>query len=578
MKPKHFFSHPEQPRHRQYEALRAFYLQGLSATQAAELFNFTPAYFKNLRVEFAQQLRNDCIPDFFVTKKTGPNKRSTDQLLIEDIIALRKKNYSIQDIKVVLDAKEQPLALDTIDKILKEAGFAPLPKRTRKQRRQICVPEKIKPPTSAALVLEDTLFSTEHGVGPLLFIPLLKELGIIDAIERANFPGTSTLSSISSILSFIALKILGQERFSHDDNWNLDRALGLFANLNVLPKNTTLSTYSYRVSRKSNLSLLKSLSTIFKDAESEEGDFNLDFKTIPHWGDDSILDRHWSGAHSKVIKGILALVVQDPSTGFISYTDATVPKNKQNECVLNFVDFWKKGRGQAPKMLVFDSKFTTYANLNLLNKDDIGFLTLRRRGQKIVDKALQLPLDSWKKVCINVPKRKHQKIRVFEERCTLNGYEGEVRQIIIRDNGRKSPAFLITNDFDSPLSVLIKKYSRRWLVEQEIAEQIAFFSLNSPSSSIVIKVDFDLTLSLLVHNLYKKIASKLTGFETCTVSTLNRHFFQNGADIEIEDGVITVRLKKKTHLPILFELPWLSQSTWVPWLGAHIRFEPASFS
>ena len=82
----------------------------------------------------------------------------------------------------------------------------------------------------------------------------------------------------------------------------------------------------------------------------------------------------------------------------------------------------------------------------------------------------------------------------------------------------------------------------------------------------------------MVHNLYKKIASKLTGFETCTVSTLNRHFFQNGADIEIEDGVITVRLKKKTHLPILFELPWLSQSTWIPWLGAHIRFEPASFS
>ncbi len=229
-------------------------------------------------------------------------------------------------------------------------------------------------------------------------------------------------------------------------------------------------------------------------------------------------------------------------------------------------------------MLVFDSKFTTYANLNLLNKDNIYFLTLRRRGQKIVSRALNLPADSWQKIKIDAPKRKHQNIRVAEERCTIKDYEGEVRQIIIRDHGRKSPAFLITNDLESPLSTLVKKYSRRWLVEQEIAEQIAFFSLNNPSSSIVVKVDFDLTLSLLVHNLFRQAAHDLPGFETCTVATLSRHFFQNGAEVVIQGNAITVRLKKKTHLPILFELPWMSKPTWIPWLRAWINFEMASFS
>jgi hypothetical protein len=40
---------------------------------------------------------------------------------------MRKQNYSITDIKANLHADSINLSLDTIDKILKDEGFSPLP-------------------------------------------------------------------------------------------------------------------------------------------------------------------------------------------------------------------------------------------------------------------------------------------------------------------------------------------------------------------------------------------------------------------------------------------------------------------
>ena len=56
------------------------------------------------------------------------------------------------------------------------------------------------------------------------------------------------------------------------------------------------------------------------------------------------------------------------------------------------------------------------------------------------------------------------------------------------------------------LSGLLRRYSRRWLTEKSIAEQPAFFHLNRLSSSMVIKIDFDLTMTDLARNLYQLLA------------------------------------------------------------------------
>ena len=579
MDAKEFFTNPTSPAQRRYEALKTFYVDELTLADAATKFGLSPSYLKKVRFEFVRSLGEDLNP-FFPKKKTGPKQRFTKQKTVERIIDLRKHNYSIIDIKVVFDAEGCILSIETIDKILKAEGFAPLPKRTRQERLSVTLPEKLKAPRSVKLELVDEEFITEVGAGPLVFLPLLENLGIVDAVKASGYPSTKEISNVQSVLSFLALKIMGEKRWSHDTLWNMDRALGFFAELNVLPKSGTLSTYSYRISRKMNRKFLEHLSRMFKDIESEDGEFNLDFKTIPHWGDASVLEKNWSGARSKKIKSILSLIVQEPSTGYLSYTNADIKHKDQNEAVLEFVDFWKRGRGVVPKMLIFDSKFTTYANLNKLNKnkEKIKFLTLRRRGKKLIERVNKLPETEWQKIKVERSKEKDQILRVHDGKCTLDDYEGEVRQIILTDHGRKKPTFMITNDFDLDLKSIVKKYARRWLVEQEIAEQVLFFHLNNPSSSIVVKVDFDLTLSLLAHNLYRVIAGYLRGFENCTVDTIYRKFLANGACIKVRGNDITVYLKKKTHLPLLFELPWMKRSTTLSWMGLNIRYEMGTAS
>jgi hypothetical protein len=269
-------------------------------------------------------------------------------------LLLEKKNYSILDIKAALDSKQINISADTINKILVAEGFTKLSRRNKYERDSISMPDKITPPVSKPLeVLKNEEYISEQNAGILIFLPLIQELGIINAIKNANFPGTKILSNISTILSFIAIKIMGSERFSFDKKWNMDRALGLFAGLNVLPKSATLSSYSYRITWEQNRKFLLNLNKIFKDDENEEGEFNLDFKSIPHWGDKSVLEKNWSGSRNKSLKSILSLIVSDPDTGFLSYNHAGIKRSDQSDCVIEFARFLERRKRKSSKNVNF---------------------------------------------------------------------------------------------------------------------------------------------------------------------------------------------------------------------------------
>jgi hypothetical protein len=126
-----------------------------------------------------------------------------------------------------------------------------------------------------------------------------------------------------------------------------------------------------------------------------------------------------------------------------------------------------------------------------------------------LSQAEKIPADQWRNIRAELGKGKFQTLRVNDGVCQLRHYEGEVRQIIITEHGYMKPAFLVTNDTAMDVALLVKKYARRWLVEQEIAGQIVFFHLNQPSSPVVAKVDSGLTLSLLAHNLCRVLSKNL---------------------------------------------------------------------
>ena len=90
---------------------------------------------------------------------------------------------------------------------------------------------------------------------------------------------------------------------------------------------------------------------------------------------------------------------------------------------------------------------------------------------------------------------------------------------------------VFSNDFDISTSDAVRKYARRWLVEKTISEQTHFFHLNGVSSSMVIKVDFDLTMTILAHNLYRLLAKDLIGYEELSSSRLFEKFICNHGNI-----------------------------------------------
>jgi len=570
MNTKDFFTKPALQVQRQYEALRAHYVDGVPLKKAAAKYGLSFSYLRKMITSLGGELKSGGCP-FFQQIKPGPKKRFTPAKVKELILELRMQNLSIIDIHTAIQGAGHKLSLDTINSILAEEGLPRLSRRTRAERQLAGGVSRITPLRTCQLVPTTEEISTGRYGGVLLFLPLLERLGIIDVIHKIGFPQTREVSAVSYILSFLALKLNGNKRLAHDDRWSLERVLGLFAGLNVLPKASSMTSYSYRITRAMNYDLLSQLVNTFDDVNGESGVFNLDFKSIPHWGDMSILEKNYCTARGKSVKSVMALVVQKLSPDYIAYTNAEVKHCNQNDAVLEFVDFWKSAKGESPKVLVFDSQFTIYENLSKLNQDGIKFITLRRRREDMLQRADEISKDEWRSVEVEAAKGNRRTLKVFEELINLNHYEGQLRQIVFIDHSKK-PVFIITNEFDLPAEKVIRKYGRRWLVEQEIAEQVAFFHLNQLGSSIVVKVDFDLTITVLAHNLYRQLAACLSGFEHCTAAKMHRLFVENRASVELTPTKITVKLGKRTHAPLLFEIPWLQEKTNLSWLGREVEF------
>jgi hypothetical protein len=254
------------------------------------------------------------------------------------------------------------------------------------------------------------------------------------------------------------------------------------------------------------------------------------------------------------MKAALTLFAQDAQSKLMLYSAADIQRSEADDQVLSFLSFWKKVHRGVKPTLVFDSKFTGYAQLSKLNRQHVKFLTLRRRGKNLVKNVDQL--SPWKRIHIPHAKRKFPNPLVHESLIHLRNYQGQLRQVVVRGNGREKPAFMITNDMQMPLELVVGHYARRWRVENGIAEAVKFFHLNSLSSPILIKVHFDVVMTMIADTLYSMLAHKLRGFEDCDASTIYRHFVRGKGTIMVDDGAVNVVYPRRAHNPILRAVPW----------------------
>ncbi|MEI6436847.1 MAG: hypothetical protein WCP32_18640, partial [Bacteroidota bacterium] len=359
MKPIDFFLAPASIAQKQYEALRMYYVEGKTAVAVAARFGYTHRGFTTIVSGFTKKIKTGKTNGlFFFERRRGRKTDQNVQTAKDTIIGLRKKNYSVEDIKVVLDSKTMGVSEKSIYNIVAKEGFSKLPRRTRLEKKQKEIPQ-IQAEKSAMLSSVNEGFKSSSA-GILCLLPYIKKYGLDKIIAQSGYPQTTTLDRLSSILSFVALKASNARRYSADDLWCMDRGQGLFAGLNVLPKAAWFTSYSDRVTPDMNLSFLKALHKTWMDNDILGDTVNLDFTTVPYWGDSSHLENNWSGKRGKALPSMLALLAQDPDSGIIDYGQTNVRHKNESAVVLEFLDFYKTGAtdGQLLNYLIFDSKFT----------------------------------------------------------------------------------------------------------------------------------------------------------------------------------------------------------------------------
>jgi hypothetical protein len=558
------FLEPSNATHRQYEALRAFFVEGTPSAEVARSFGYTPGSFRVLVHQFRQDPRRD----FFLTPPKGPHSAPKADPLRDRVIALRKQNLSIYDISRSLAHEGRPLSPVAIGQVLKEEGFARLPRRVDDER-----PPGSRPTTAAVadvrqLDLSPRSFRTKFG-GLFLFLPMLASIPLDRILKKSGFPGSEMIPAGSAMRSLLALKLYGTARHRHVMSVVLDKGLALFAGLNVTPKRSFLTEYSCRISPVCYPKLMRHWFDAVGQLGLPRGDsFDLDFHTIPFHGDDALIEKHYVSKRSRRQKGILAFLVQDAKTRVFCYANGELRKDQQNDEILRFVRFWKQRSGRYPEELIFDSKLTTYAKLNELNRLGIQFITLRRRSPGLMREIGQTPISAWRRIELKGVSRKYKHPRVLDGRIALADYDGPLRQVIATDLGHEEPTILLTNQLTKPAPMLIGRYAKRMIIENSIADGIDFFHMDALSSAVAMKVNCDLQLTLMASSLYRLLAGRIgQGYEHTESRNLFQDFVDASAKVTITESEIVVRYQKRAHNPLLVAAGFDTIDTVIPWLG-----------
>jgi hypothetical protein len=564
------FLEPTDPTHRQYEALRAYFVEGLPSQEVAQRFGYTPGSFRVLCHQFRQHPQRA----FFLQSHKGPHRAPKRDPVRDQVIALRKQNFSIYDISEILKAEGHRLSPVTISLLLKEEGFARLPRRADDER-----PDTPRPMAAAVadvrrLDLRPRQLRTQFG-GVFLFLPYLAALPFDQLLDEAGLPGSQKIPAAHAMRALLALKLFGNARHSHVMSAVFDEGLALFAGLNVTPKRAFLTEYSCRIDPACYPVLMR----LWHDATSTLGlphgvSFDLDFHTIPFHGEDALVQKHYVSKRSRRQKGMLAFLAHDADTRVFCYANGQLQKAEQHDAILQFVAYWEQRTGQVPPELIFDSKLTTYANLNQLNQRGIDFITLRRRSPKMLAALTRLPASAWQRVALQNVARAYRRPRILDDTIHLTGYEGPLRQLTVADLGHEEPTFLVTNQLRRAASTLIERYAQRMVIENSIADGIDFFHMDALSSAVAMKITCDLQLTLMASSLYRLLGAQVgRGYEVAKGRHIFRDFIDAVGLITLSDDTMHVQYQKRAHNPLLIAAGFGTTDVPIPWLGnKRLRF------
>lgn len=555
---RRFFAKPATARQRQYEALRAFYVDQLPSAEVARRFGYSAGAFRVLCHAFRHGDRQE----FFSATRPGRRDHPKKSRAHDQIIALRKRNYSVYEISQALKEQGTSLSATAVREVLAAEGFAPLPRRLDEER-----PCRIGPQVQAVANINDFVltpreFTTRMG-GLFLFIPDLVQLECDALAQAAKLPGSRMIPTAHALRASLALKLWAIERKSHIMALVADEGLALFCGLNAMPKKSFLSEYSSRITPQKVAHLLARWHAQVSADLFTGASLNLDFHSVPYFGEHPLVESHYLAKRSRRQPSILVFLAQDPEAQAFCYANADIRKGEEADEIFRFIDFWRRQHGKAPQHLVFDSKLTTYAGLDRLDAAGITFLTLRRRSPALLTEIAGLPPSAWRTVELDVPHRKYRNPRFYEQKA--RPLQRVYRQFFIADLGHDEPTILLTNDAHATAKSLITRYAKRMLIENALADAVRFFHIDALSSSVGLKVDFDMALLVIASGLYRLMARRMRGYNDAQARQIFRDLIDMPADVAITDDEITLRFHRRAHLPIVLASGLFNKPVKVPW-------------
>jgi transposase len=571
-----YFTAPAHPNQRRYEALRAYFTEGLTVEQAGARAGYTRSSMASLLRDF----RAGRLELFAPPGKPGPKTAPAKDRARARVLELRRAGLSVHEISARLAAEGTPLNRTGVGQILAEEGFARLLRGP--------APEASSSPATAgrdtqlprAAVIDFAAVPARAETrlaGLLLALPDLVALDLPALTRAAGYPGTSVIPAAAWLLSLLALKLTGTRRVSHVDDLLTDPASALFAGLAILPKKSALTDYSYRLGHGHQQKFLAALDKKMIAAglaTAGEAVFDLDFHAVMHWGQDPVLEKHYVPTRSQRARSVLTFFAQDTGTHNLVYANADISKATQAREPIAFCDHWKAVSGSDPTMLIMDQKVTTQAVLGELDARGVKFATLRMRSASLMKRINGMTGTDYKTVTLDRP-GPYNRPKVHEDPAvTLTSYPGTVRQLIVTGLGRDAPTVIITNDAHITTRALISQYARRMTIEQRLAEIIQAFCADALSSTVNLNVDLDVVLCVLAQALLAAFRNRLgPGYATATPDTIQRRFLDTAGTITTDGDTVTVTLNRRTYSPVLRQSDLRADTTIPWWQNRRLRFQ-----
>jgi hypothetical protein len=345
--------------------------------------------------------------------------------------------------------------------------------------------------------------------------------------------------NFGAFLTLLGMKLIQKNKLSNVEDLDDAEDLKRFCGLNKIVSLGFLQKFINRINPKVLKELQMAEVKYLDDLNLISLDYvNLDYSATSFDGH-SQQERHYVVKEKRTRKALLRCFAQDQESGFLVGAWGDISQQEKPELLFRLFSKWQNKNIHLPGLIVMDSKFLSYKKLKKLQElYDTGFLTLRKRGKRMIQQASEVPKSERKE--IHAPRKfeKYMKYVIFSETKNIRNL-GKVKQIVIYKDD-KPYKFLITNKKNLAPKEGIVIYDKRWDIERNIGAQVDFGSLHRADTNNLIRADLDVTLNMLVYNLYKQLQLNLPVKTRFTPKEAYRKYIKIDANIFEEEETLQV--------------------------------------